>query len=212
MSSISKTIAILFALLLSLAPPTSATDSQVDQDVEAALQKQVQLVTQMAMSDVVLEATRSQNNKHLTPAEIRDRDNQWKASGELTEFKTSLQTSDVGKLFKNKVDWPDSVYSEMFLTDNQGANVAAYPATSDYWQGDEEKWIASFNRGSGKVFIGPVELDESTGIRGVQISVPVLDGKKTIGVLIVGVKLSFVAESMIKEGSAEEATTAPEAE
>jgi len=59
MSNISKTIAILFALLLSLAPPTSAIDSQVDQDVEAALQKRVRLVTQMAMNDVVLEATRS---------------------------------------------------------------------------------------------------------------------------------------------------------
>ncbi|MBW2713725.1 MAG: cache domain-containing protein [Deltaproteobacteria bacterium] len=211
MSNISKTIAILFALLLSLAPPTSAIDSQVDQDVEAALQKRVRLVTQMAMNDVVLEATRSQNNEHLTPAEIRDRDNQWKASRELTEFKTSLQTSDVGKLFANKINWPDSVYSEMFLTDNQGANVAAYPATSDYWQGDEEKWIASFNRGSGRVFIGPIELDESTGIRAVQISVPVLDGEKTIGVLIVGVKLSFVVESMI-EDRAEQATGAPEAE
>ena len=86
----------------------------------------------------------------------------------------------------------DAAYNEAFLTDNQGANVAAFPPTSDYFQGDEEKWSESFNEGSGRVFIGPVELDESTGVRAVQISAPVLDQGRTIGVLVVGITVEHI--------------------
>ena len=84
------------------------------------------------------------------------------------------------------------MYSEAFLTDAQGANVAAYPATSDYWQGDEEKFTASFNGGQGKVFIGPIEMDESTQTNAVQISVPMEYNDETIGVLVIGVKVSVL--------------------
>jgi len=91
---------------------------------------------------------------------------------------------------KRKVTNNESIYNEIFLTDNQGANVAVYPATSDYWQGDETKWSEPFN--SGKVYVGQVEFDESTNTNAVQISVPVIDNGKTIGVLILGIKLSFI--------------------
>jgi hypothetical protein len=84
-------------------------------------------------------------------------------------------------------------YGEAFLTDKKGANVAAYPATSDYWQGDEEKFTASFNDGRGKIFIGAVEYDESSNTHAAQVSVPVVDKGKAIGVLIVGVTVDYIA-------------------
>ena len=81
---------------------------------------------------------------------------------------------------------------EAFVMDNQGANVATYPFTSDYWQGDEEKWSASYNGGDGKVFVGPLELDTSTQTYAVQVSAPVLDRGETIGVLVVGVTIGYL--------------------
>jgi len=173
--------------------------STTDEAVAVALEKQIEVVKQLAGNDLVVEATRAQNKEGLSLATIKRRDEEWKATNELTEFKESLQTSDVGQLFKNKIDWSSSVYNEIFLTDNQGANIAAYPATGDYWQGDEEKWTAAFNHGAGQVFVGPIELDESTGVHAVQISAPVSDGGKTIGVLIVGVKLGFVVRQIEEE-------------
>ena len=86
----------------------------------------------------------------------------------------------------------NSAIDEVFVTDNQGANVAAYPATSDYWQGDEEKWTASFNDGDGVVFIGPLEQDESTNSAQVQISVPIFNQQQTIGVLVMGVSVDYL--------------------
>ena len=76
--------------------------------------------------------------------------------------------------------------------------MAAYPATTDYWQGDEAKWKDTFHNDKGSLYIGPVELDESTNTKAVQISVPVLDKGKIIGVLIVGIKLSFIASKRQK--------------
>ena len=43
---------------------------------------------------------------------------------------------------------------------------------------------------SGKSWQGPVEVDESTGLQQVQVAVPVLDGGKPVGSLVVGLSLS----------------------
>jgi hypothetical protein len=98
----------------------------------------------------------------------------------------------VAAYFRRRVE-NNSAIDEVFLTDNQGANVAAYPPTSDYWQGDEEKWTASYNGGNGVVFIGPLELDESTNKTQVQVSAPIVSNEKTIGVLILGVSVDYIS-------------------
>ena len=98
----------------------------------------------------------------------------------------------VGEWLRQKNKEAQGRYPEAFLCDNQGANVAVSKLTSDYWQGDEDKWIKSFNNGNGKVFFGDPEFDQSSQAMQIQVSVPVLDGGKTIGVLVVGVKFSMV--------------------
>ena len=47
---------------------------------------------------------------------------------------------------------------------------------------------ACFRAVNAQVFIGPRSCDESTETYSVQVSVPVMDGEATIGVLIVGLK------------------------
>jgi len=151
----------------------------------------VRTVQHMALNPVVVRAARNQNLSGLSLEEIKRRDDEWRATKALTPFKLSLQTNEAGQFLKSTVQRLQPL-NEAFLTDNQGANVAAFPATSDYWQGDEEKWSASFNGGDGKVFIGPLELDESTQTYAVQISAPVLDRGRTIGVLVVGVTIDYL--------------------
>ena len=43
---------------------------------------------------------------------------------------------------------------------------------------------------TGKTWQGPVEVDESSGVQQVQVAVPVLDGGKPIGTLVVGISIS----------------------
>jgi hypothetical protein len=43
---------------------------------------------------------------------------------------------------------------------------------------------------SGAVWQGEPEVDESTGVKQLQVAVPVLDGDKPIGSLVVGISLT----------------------
>lgn len=177
----------LIAVPLGAAGQTEISESEL-QDL---LRVKVRTVQHMALNPLLVRAVRQQNASGLTPEEINRRDKAWRSTEELTPFKLSLQTSPAGEFLKQQVQRSSS-FNEAFLTDDQGANVAAYPATSDYWQGDEAKWIESFNGGNGRIFIGDLELDESTNTVAAQISAPVLDRGETIGVLVVGVTINYL--------------------
>ncbi|MCP5150949.1 MAG: hypothetical protein H6983_25115 [Ectothiorhodospiraceae bacterium] len=189
-------VALLRALLVSLAlaagAGTCVAQTSIDrEELEGLLAVKARTVQHLALNPVLVRAVRRQNAERLTMETIRARDSQWTSTTELTDFKRALQESEAGRFLRRFVERSPS-FNEAFLTDEQGANVAAYPATSDYWQGDEEKWSASFRGGDGRVFFGPIELDESTKAYAAQISAPVLDRERTIGVLVVGVTLTYV--------------------
>jgi len=103
-----------------------------------------------------------------------------------------MTASDIGAYLKNLIRHNASKYNEVFLTDSQGANIAAYPLTSDYWQGDEDKFIKAYADGSGDIYIGEMRFDESTQTNAVQISVPVIYNGNAIGVLVIGVKVEHI--------------------
>jgi hypothetical protein len=146
----------------------------------------------MAFNPSIVRAVDDQNSQAIALAEIKQRDEVWKgAGGELNSLIRQITQNDVARYFQRRVE-NNSAIDEVFLTDNQGANVAAYPPTSDYWQGDEEKWTASYNNGNGVVFIGPLEYDESTQKTQVQISAPVISKDETIGVLVLGVSVDYL--------------------
>lgn len=182
---------LLTLLLLLPAFAWSQQTSISNNEKEQLLKVKLRTVQQLAFNPVILTAVREQNAQNLSMETIRQRDADWTATAEPTPFKRGLQNNKAGKLLGRHVE-SNEFLVEAFLTDNQGANVAAYPITSDYWQGDEEKWTAAFNNGQGKLYIGPIEVDASTNIASVQVSSPVIESGKTIGVLIVGIAFDYL--------------------
>jgi hypothetical protein len=181
-------------LLIVLTLVTSTAGAQQDiskAELEELLRVKVRTVQHMALNPLLVRAVRQQNASGLTAEEVARRDKAWSATKELTPFKLSLQSSPAGRFLKQQIERSTS-FNEAFLTDNQGANVAAFPATSDYWQGDEDKWINAYNGGNGHVYIGALKLDESTNTVAAQVSAPVLDRGNTIGVLVVGVTINYL--------------------
>lgn len=186
----------IFALLIALVMLPASLMAQEQEapsqeELKQLLKTKIRSVQHMALTPTVVRATRRQNAEKLSMDLIKQRDEEWKSTKELTSFKRSLQENEAGR-FLERVIGINASFNEAFVTDNQGANVAAFPPTSDYWQGDEEKWTASFNGGSGKVFLGPLEYDDSTKTYAVQISAPLYDRGVTIGVLVVGVTLDYL--------------------
>ena len=87
----------------------------------------------------------------------------------------------------------NGLFTEIFVMDNKGLNVGQSSATSDYWQGDEDKWQQSFLKGPDAVFVDGMKFDTSAGQYLRQISVSVNDpqsgdaiGAVTVGVNVIG--------------------------
>ena len=162
------------------------------QEIEDLLEVKIRFARHMALNPSIVRAVETQNSQEIALDEIKSRDDEWKNAGDQrTELIRRTTENSVAQYFKRRVD-NNAAIDEVFLTDNQGANVAAFPPTSDYWQGDEEKWTASYNNGNGVVFIGPLEFDDSTQKTLVQISAPVISNEETIGVLVLGVSVDYL--------------------
>jgi len=176
----------LLIILLINAPTAWAELSQ--QELQEVLSDRIEGLEFFTQNAIFIQAIQEQNRQNQSLDNIKVIDEEWKnGTSPLIE---ELQNSKAGKYLKNIIIQQADVYNEAFLTDAQGANVAAYPTTSDYWQGDEAKFTDAFAEGKGQTYIGGVEFDDSTQTNAVQISVPVMYAEKAIGVFVIGVKVS----------------------
>ena len=144
-------------------------------EIQLAILEQAKTVVTMAGSESIIRAVEEHNSLGLAMDEILSRDKQWISSNGSEAFKISLQENRAGVILKSMVLRNRAMYSEAFLTGHKGANVGAYPSTSDYWQGDEEKFTIAFNQGRGQLLITPVEFDKSSGTYAAQVAATGID-------------------------------------
>jgi len=137
---------------------------------------------------VLIAAVKDQNAQGMSLESIQTRDAEWRKVEGLDDAMRAMMSSPAAKKLI-EFEQSEPYFFELFLMDNQGANVAMTNKTSDYWQGDEAKWQKSFSDGKGAVHIGDVEFDESAQDYLVQISVPVVEGGQVLGALTVGINL-----------------------
>lgn len=135
----------------------------------------------------VIAAVKAQNAKGLSLDAIKAMDGKWIAASGGPEGKTMMDSAVSKALLTAEKAKP--YFTETILTDNQGANVAISAMTSDYWQGDEPKFVKAWADGKGDDYVARAKKDESSGAVVSQVSVPVMDGGKAIGTLTIGVNV-----------------------
>ena len=183
---------IIAAMLLVLPAVSQAEIELSDDQIEELLDVKIRFATHMAFQPNIIRAVEAQNGKKMSLAQIKENDEMWVgANGGSNSLIREITRNDIARYLQRRVE-NNAAIDEVFITDNQGANVAAYPPTSDYWQGDEGKFTSSFNEGDGQIFIGPLEQDASTNKSQVQISTPIVSNNQTIGVLIMGVSVDYI--------------------
>ena len=162
---------------------------------EKAPQKVIDLangtLVKVGTDPVIVKAVKEENAKGKTLDAIKGKDKKWKATAGIADYMQALMDSECGKHIAG-IQNSAPYYAEVFVMDNQGANVAMTDKTSDYWQGDEAKFKKSFNGGSGAVFVDEVEFDDSTQAYLVQVSVPVKDGGSVIGAITFGIDVDKI--------------------
>lgn len=152
-----------------------------------ALQKQLETeaakLRAWGSDPAIIAAVKAQNAKKVPLKTIQSLDEQWiagKAAALVKQMTTGPCADHLRELAAG------SEYAEVFVMDDKGALVCASAKTSDYWQGDEAKWQQAFMSGKGAVFIDRPKYDDSASRAIAQISVPVLDNGRAIGVITIG--------------------------
>lgn len=180
----------LFAsvLALGLATPVLAIDAA------AALGAFVDdNVVGWALSPPVIDAIKAQNAEHagLTQDDIDALDATWRAEIGSTDMPTvsSVVDNATSAFLREQVAAQNGAITEVFIMDNRGLNVAASGATSDYWQGDEDKFNATFGVGPEGRHFSEIEKDESTQTYQAQASFAIADPDtgEVIGAMTVGI-------------------------
>ena len=104
-------------------------------------------------------------------------------------FRTLHTDTPAAKALKAFQDASGGKIVEFFITDARGGNVCQTALTSDWFQGDEEKFSAVANKPAEAAdraapFYAEPKRDDTVGQTGIQVSIPLFDGDKFIGVAV----------------------------
>ena len=166
----------LFSLRVLAATPI---DPALQPKVDAKL-KDIQA---WAASPAIVEAVKAQNAQ-LPPDYAAMTQEKWKATTILDPFVRSFAKNASAEFLKNK---KSNAHSEAFLSDANRLKIAFLSKTSNWSHKGKGKHDVPM---TGKTWQGAIELDESTGLRQLEIAVPVLETGKPIGSLVVGLRIN----------------------
>lgn len=135
-------------------------------------------------------------NKRVSQREIDERDKKWVQAFQQNDFSYPLEMVDqelsaqLREIKKQSLD----MITEIIITDARGLNLAISDMTSDYWQGDEDKFTEAYGKPANTLYFGDITYDESTKRFQIQLSVPLYTEEKfePLGTMIFGVDVEKV--------------------
>ncbi|GIK99578.1 MAG: hypothetical protein BroJett029_37870 [Alphaproteobacteria bacterium] len=185
------------AALLTVAAPALVAAAEIDAPVKELVDGQIR---GWISDPTVVEAVKAQNAKNaaLSQADIDALDQQWRtetSAGSKPLIDATLSNA-LSQYLKKLKDDSQGLYTEIFVMDAKGLNVGQSDVTSDYWQGDEDKWQQTYPVGPDALLIGEVEQDESTQRFQTQVSLSVVDPANgaVIGAVTVGIDVETLTQ------------------
>lgn len=146
---------------------------------QAALTKQIEVVKQLAADPKIVDAVKAANTTPL--ADYKDiTQDKWKDLPVLDPKVRYFSKTPAAEAIKAK---KGEMMTEAFVNAADGTKVAFLAKTSNWSHKGKPKHDDPM---AGKTWQGKVEMDESTGLKSIQVAVPVLDGGKAIGSMTVG--------------------------
>jgi hypothetical protein len=130
----------------------------------------------------------------LGPAEIAALDGQWRQEVGLARqpLIARVMASPASTYLRSAQAESLGLIAEIMVFDRRGLNVGQGAITSDYWQGDEEKWSRTVAVGPDATFVDAPEWDPAFAIWRVQVSFSIADpaGGPPLGGAAVEINLS----------------------
>jgi len=168
---------------LSLTLPAADLDPALQTKVDA----QLAIIKTWASDPAIVNAVKAQNAS--LPADYAAMTQEkWKALAVVDPFVRSFNKNEAASFLKGK---KTDVIIRAFLSDASGIKVAFTIKTLSWsHKGDPKHEVPM----TGKTWQGTVEQDKASGLEQIQVAVPVLDGDKPIGSLVVGMSIGKLKE------------------
>lgn len=152
-------------------------------DIRAKVEAKAKQLHSWSTDPQIVSAVKA-NNTNPPAANKAMTNEQWKNLTILDPFVRSFSKNALATHLKEK---KDAQIAECFVSSADGTKVAFLAKTSAWSHRDKDKHRVPM---TGNTWIGPLELDESTGLQEVQIGLPVLDGATPIGSIVIGLNVS----------------------
>lgn len=175
-------VAVLFCValcVLLIAAPAFALDAEVKAKIDAKMSA----IKELAADAAVVAAAKEYNANPSEEAKAMTQE-KWKGLSVLDPFVRGLSRNAAATVLKEK---KFEAISEAFVSGADGKKVAFLSKTSSWSHAGKPKHDQPMDN---EIWYGEVEVDESTAVQQVQVAVPVLDGEKPIGSLVVGLSIA----------------------
>jgi hypothetical protein len=168
----SLAVLVLLASGLAQAPP--ALKSKVDAEV-----KQLRY---LSTDPKLVSAVKAFNATPASPDAKAMTNDKWHTLTVFDPFVRAIGKNSLSEYLKSK---RDEVVVKIFVSGADGTK-AGYDAKTEFWthKGMPKHEVPM----KGSTFLGPMKLDNSTGLQMIQIGLPVLDGAKPIGSVVIGLR------------------------
>lgn len=161
----------------------SSLRGDVDPALKPKLDAALAQANTWASDPAVVAAVKAANGSPTDDAKSMTQE-KWKSLPVLDPFVRSFTKNDAAAKLKSI---KTEAVTEAFVSGANGTKVAFLSKPSNWSHAGKAKHDKPM---AGEAWIGEVEVDESTGQQQIQLAVPVLDGGKPVGSLVVGFSLS----------------------
>lgn len=191
-------LVIIFSSSIQALSESTITIIATEAPQEAILEILESEIKPLSRLTSVISAIRQQNVRHsrMSPDQITALDQAWRQETKILKqpLINSILEKNISLELQSIRNSSNGLITEIIAVDNKGLNVGISDVTSDYWQGDEDKWQKTLLKGPEAVFVSEAGIDESTQQFQIQISVTVVDPETSLGIgsLTVGIDLDLL--------------------
>jgi hypothetical protein len=156
--------------------------AQAPPELKAKLDVQIKLLQAVSVDPQVVSAVKEYNATPPSAEAVAMTNEKWLSLSLFDPFVRSIAKTATSAFLKGKTN---DVVAKIFVSGANGGKVG-FDAKTEHWthKGFPKHEVPM----TGHMWIGPVKMDDSTGLVMIQVALPVLDGVKPIGSIVFGLR------------------------
>ena len=158
---------------------------QAPPEIKAKLDAEIQALTRLSTDAEIVNAVKAHNAATPSAEAPAMTNDKWHTLSVLDPFVRATAKTPLSEYLKNKKKSDDTI-AKVFVSGADGFKVG-FDAKTEHWthKGLPKHEVPM----TGETWIGTIKVDDSTGQPLIQVGLPVLDGGKPIGSIIVGLRV-----------------------